>query len=164
MPTQVKVKERGMLFSAPLVRAILEGRKTQTRRPVKPQPTHELQEDSTPACWHWEWEWKGKWLHPMFCPYGKPGDRLWVRETWAEMDNGDYIYRANYVAGAGSMKWTPSIHMPRAASRITLEVMGVRVERFSEAVKTPASASPGRPSAGPSPRRVPTGHHGLFFP
>lgn len=141
MPTETKVKERGMLFSMPLVWAILEGRKTQTRRPVKKrqQPHSGILETGIDVM-------DGKLigddgvLYEIPCPYGVPGDRLWVRETWAEMDDGAIIYRANYVAGAGSMKWTPSIHMPRWASRITLEVTGVRIERVQEISEEDAMA------------------------
>ena len=151
------MKERPILFSAPMVRAIIDGRKTQTRRIVKPQP------EWAEGAWYWR--------HPRYnnglgvhyfhtdaesaaekmatvCPYGVPGDRLWVRETWFDnmaSDDGDEartparcVYRANgefidqfpeeYMDG----KWTPSIHMPRWASRITLEVVEVRVERLQD--------------------------------
>ncbi len=158
------MKERPILFRGEMVRAILDGRKTQTRRVMKPQPTHELQSDSTPECGHWEWEWKGKRLHAMYCPYGVPGDRLWVRETFilenaekplserpfmhdeeAEWEWGNYLvphYRATeaephivnprYDDGDDRTRWSPCIIMPRWASRITLEVTGVRAERVQD--------------------------------
>jgi hypothetical protein len=164
------MKERGILFSAPMVRAILTGEKTQTRRALKPQPP----EDDMPlACemftpsvirangemdaadvdvfgtYGEEWSLK--------CPYGAPGDRLWVRETWAPQSidaRGDHdddwkraaedarthkpwssiIYRAdgwNDVVRPHE-QWHPSILMPRWASRITLEVVSVRVERVQD--------------------------------
>ena len=122
------MKERPILFSGPMVRAILEGRKTQTRRVVKPQPAHiagigtVLNIDT---------------ITGKACPYGKPGDRLWVRETWdgVRLDGGGALvsYRADGdkpVTDDG--RWHPSIHMPRWASRITLEVVSVRVERLNE--------------------------------
>jgi hypothetical protein len=120
-----------------MVRAILDGRKTQTRRVVKPQPKHI------------EWfEHQGGWCakvrespgtpdEPAYemvrCPYGVPGDRLWVRETWY----GPGLYGLRFRADNEHNKppharWKPSIHMPRWASRITLEVTGVRVERVRE--------------------------------
>lgn len=106
------MKERPILFSAPMVKAILSGTKTQTRRIVKPQ------QFPLGTC--------------VACPYGTVGDRLWVRETWLQVPAG-IAFRADggdhYGAG-GKLKWRPSIFMPRAASRITLEVTGVRVERL----------------------------------
>ncbi|MJQ01232.1 hypothetical protein DN101_22480 [Salmonella enterica subsp. enterica] len=141
------MKERGMIFNAEMVRAILDSRKTQTRRPVKPQP--ELTERSG-------FSWNGvvfgsgsddretnrNFAH-VKCPFGKPGDRIWVRETWAEAGASApdlKLYRANYpahvpthyenVPPAEDVRWTPSIHMPRWASRITLEIIDVRVERL----------------------------------
>lgn len=141
-------KERGMIFNAEMVNAILSGRKTQTRRPVKPQP--ELTQRSG-------FSWNGavygagsndretnrNFAH-IKCPHGKPGDRIWVRETWAEAGAGApdlKLYRANYpdhvpphyenVPQVGEIRWTPSIHMPRWASRITLDITDVRVERLN---------------------------------
>lgn len=113
------MKERPILFSGEMVRAILDGRKTQTRRVVK-------------------FDWCGSangLLHqasfdPAYkCPYGKVGDRLWVRETWAKLLSGRIWYRADgHSINDGG--WRPSIHMPRWASRITLEITGVWVERL----------------------------------
>jgi len=118
------MKERPILFSAPMVRAILEGRKTMTRRVTKrlllglPQAEMNAQ-----------------------CLYGQPGDRLWARETWAENIDGDIVYRAdNGVAESMIDRWRPSIHMPRWASRITLEITGVRVERLNEITEADARA------------------------
>ncbi|ECM8230956.1 hypothetical protein YG56_21095 [Salmonella enterica subsp. enterica serovar Kentucky] len=148
------MKERGMIFNAEMVRAILEGRKTQTRRPVKPQP--ELTERSG-------FSWNGavfgsgsddretnrNFAH-VKCPFGKPGYRIWVRETFRvhsrATDVATLVYRASVrnswteqtrrvpvaVCNKPAIpeKWTPSIHMPRWASRITLEITDVRVERL----------------------------------
>jgi hypothetical protein len=113
-------KERPILFSAPMVRAILEGRKTQTRRIVKPEHVAAYHDD-VPI------------LFKRF-PYGKPGDRLWVRETWGMFEETHKCiphYRATHATDVVP-RWRPSIHMPRWASRITLEVESVRVERLKE--------------------------------
>lgn len=122
---------RPILFGAPMVRAILNGTKTQTRRIVK-MPIH----DRNFGC-----ELAGNEIGQLeahqLCPYGKPRDRLWVRETIEAMvpkggrdvANSYARYRAD-TNGIAFGKWTPSIFMPRWASRITLEITGVRVERL----------------------------------
>jgi hypothetical protein len=148
------MKERPILFSGPMVRALLEGRKTQTRRLVKPQPT--LADPSGDGRWEWKRhenasDWTVSWwgsrmgdrsLFANYCPYGQPGDRLWVRETWrpAERPEPKAIdYRADFseaelLADVQSedpdLRWRPSIHMPRAKSRLLLEVTEVRAERL----------------------------------
>ena len=134
------MKERPILFSGPMVRAILEGRKTQTRRVLK------LQDYDGGDCY----ETKDGILRDILslCPYGIPGDRLWVRETWRRHKENlpdGIMYRANNMLSfftgdepeaAHDCKrtdfWRPSIFMPRWASRITLEITGVRVERLQE--------------------------------
>ena len=157
------VRERGILFSAPMVRALLAGTKTQTRRVVKWQgpkgfphyfdrafidspageprlcvPYHhpddlDMGDDGLQA-------------HRHYPPHGQPGDRLWVRETWARDDeDGCMMYRADVGRcinadaweqsrheGAPRYRWRPAIHMPRWASRITLEITAVRVERLQD--------------------------------
>ncbi|WP_186191104.1 hypothetical protein [Burkholderia gladioli] len=126
------MKERPILFSAPMVRAILDGRKSQTRRIAKEFAGR----DDLDAILR-------RFPNQKGCPYGEPGDRLWIRETWAQpapLDPGQTVYRADYPAcvpadfenipPAESISWKPSIHMPRSASRITLEITGVRVERL----------------------------------
>ena len=182
-------KERPILFSAPMVRAILEGRKTQTRRIVKPQPvsngyafeaaTSEIRchcDYLPPDCLvqppHYD--------HPFLdqpermCPYGEPGDRLWVRETFvvqascdgdeppyddgrplkrydtaSERDWSQPHYRATDPApelwcdrhdGGPCCHWKPAIHMPRWASRITLRVTSIRVERLQAIADADARA------------------------
>lgn len=138
------MKERPILFSGEMVRAILEGRKTQTRRVVKPQP--EIYSTSyLEAPYHIELAMPGcRGLYPPsftkeYCTYGKRGDRLWVRESfntdWG--DRGQVLYKADggsaIAAGYSSEpRWKPSIHMPRWASRITLEITGAGVERLQE--------------------------------
>lgn len=123
------MKERPILFSGPMVRAILEGRKTQTRRVVK-LPL----KDPLTGC-----EIAGCEINSMLrqgeeiCKYGVPGDRLWVRETFQEnTPPSGWIYRADDIAGHIDGGWKPSIFMPRQASRITLEIEAVRVDRINE--------------------------------
>lgn len=117
--TQQIQKERPILFSGEMVRAILEGRKTQTRRAVKGTALSIL--DS------------GTKVDVDFCPYGNPGDRLWVRETWGYEYGGGYLYKASHShMTPGDNRWRPSIHMPRAACRIILEITDVRVERLKD--------------------------------
>lgn len=151
------LKERPILFSDEMVRAILDGKKTQTRRMLKPQPIHHLKD--IPGHFHSHWTFKdvvlaGKkeWLLQQ-CPYGRRGDKLWVREAFhfaqggpiydaagGVMDSADdeIVYRA--TAFKRRVRWTPSIHMPRWASRINLEITEVRVERLMEISKTDALA------------------------
>lgn len=119
------MKERPILFSAPMVRAILDGRKTQTRRIVKPQPKYYAHSGVLASAD----------ASHIFCPYGEPGDMIWVRETFCQTEGGTIIYRADggKKDAAHVLKddrWRPSIHMPRWASRILLEIVSVRVERL----------------------------------
>ena len=174
--------ERPILFSAPMVRAILDGRKTVTRRVVTVGDTIEERDDGTP------WPYFTTWTHGddgspwASCPYGAPGDRLWVRETWryhgwtedgapwikyAADDSTRLVERipdewsdrladiwadlsddANMAIDgrAADRKWRPSIFLPRWASRITLEVVGVRVERLQEITENDARAEGVNPS------------------
>lgn len=128
------MKERPILFSAQMVRAILNGTKTQTRRAVKDRHI----DSAPPACIF-------QWLRER-CTYGQPGDRLWVREAFMH-EPADYcweasvsipcrpaetVYRADHDGDTRGAGWKPSIHMPRALSRITLEITGVRVERLQD--------------------------------
>lgn len=160
-------KERPILFSGDMVRAILSGRKTQTRRIVKPQPKPETR-GWWCTCFSTDKKRVGEWEprngrksiigteqtgERVRCPYGDIGDRLWVRETWTP-DHADFyphhavVYRADkgfdyerdddgQVYSPESRRsfpyrWRPSIHMPRWASRITLEITAVRVERLQD--------------------------------
>jgi len=147
-----------------MVRALLEGRKTQTRRIVKPQPeylqVHEHKGkriyDGANRRWCWKqlvasdcWSIGFEQELAELCPYGKPGDRLWVRESfwqrgWFEHDDelagaGNWFWDSPIPENISyeprfSSKWRkrPSIHMPRWASRILLEVVSVRVERLND--------------------------------
>lgn len=137
------MKERPILFSAPMIRALLDGSKTQTRciaklmeeYPPAEKPTLGLLsktrtgEQLLTATWVAN---NGKFT-ASFCPYGKPGDRLWVREAFGF--HHEDIMQVSWRADGNQnpfLKWRPSIHMPRWASRITLEITGVRVERLQD--------------------------------
>lgn len=141
------MKERGMIFNGEMVRAILDGRKTQTRRPVK-FPVH----DRNLGCELAGNELAGELSAGNYqnSAFGKPGDRIWVRETFCPVDDTQYggekwvdyratpKFEASHPAGwncapndAEALKWHPSIHMPRWASRILLEITDVRVERLN---------------------------------
>lgn len=134
-------KERPILFNGEMVRAILECRKTMTRRVVT-VPWHKGKRCVPYAPYYEDYDGVlmvcdeyGDWHNYQDvtpCPLGIPGDRLWVRETWAKpYINIAPVFRADY-SGAGILKWRPSIHMPRWASRITLEITDVMVERLCE--------------------------------
>lgn len=156
------MKERGIIFRPELAKAVHLGIKTQTRREVKPQPhagvrpiaiAHPRAPDAVFEDGH------GR---PLRCPYGQPGDRLWVRETWAYDLNVDREETPELLAwirergssrinfrGTGAQqtgcggapgRWRPSIHMPRWASRTTLEIIDVRVERLQEITEEDARA------------------------
>ena len=141
------MREIPILFSGPMVRAILDGRKTQTRRlqglrRINAYPNNWVQavqlNDGTWSFWgplRVDERWVRTMAYPQGggwkCPY-EVGDRLWVRETWAKpYVNIPPVYRADYK-GAGILKWRPSIHMPKWACRLWLTVTGVRVERLQE--------------------------------
>ncbi|WP_213160011.1 hypothetical protein [Pseudomonas aeruginosa] len=137
-------RERPILFNDQMVRAILEGRKTVTRRVMKPQPTpsksggHYWPCNVHQSMLHVERELQngeGCWcgLAEAACPFGEPGDRLWVRETFADIGC-RLTFRADLEDGAhcSVTRWTPSLHMPRWASRILLEITAVRVERLHD--------------------------------
>lgn len=159
--------ERPIIFSAPMVRAILEGRKTQTRRVLNPQPlflTSRKRRVYADCDFKKSWEdapGSGEGLSD--CQFGKPGDRLWVRETFAEIgcigwqiDKFEYAYRADFPCGKWEgnadmvfEKWKPSIFMPRVASRIMLEVTDIRCERLWDISEADAIAEGIEPIIGP---------------
>ncbi len=159
------MKSKPILFSAPMVRALLDGSKTQTRRVAKNRKHPDFGNDMTPS----ELSREDKHVIYRACPHGAPGDRLWVRETWCgevdchtsqliyNEDGNTYkcLYRADGVHvvlddgdgftktnrdGSEASPWKPSIHMPRWASRITLEITGVRLERLQDISEADAIA------------------------
>ncbi len=153
-------KERPILFNAEMVRAVLSGAKTQTRRPMKPQPTGDMVhgeflgpswDGDEPTArdrviWHQRNDDEDEYDRYGPCPFGQPGDRLWVRETWkptgllAGAKPSETRACSHFAHKADPeqrprdefIRWRPSIHMPRWASRITLEVVGVWVERVQD--------------------------------
>lgn len=154
-------KERPILFSGAMVRAILDGRKTQTRRVVKPQFARRPVDvvDGVPS-WDAPTNYGGEvqmnTTCGKACPYGKPGDRVWVREAFMH-EPADYcweasvsipvrpattIYRADSDprGEAKGVGWKPSIHMPRKLCRLVLEITDVRVERLNDVSEEDAAA------------------------
>jgi hypothetical protein len=137
--------EKPILFSGPMVRAILEGRKTQTRRIIKPQPSG-VPNDPPDITWPRGESSYETMLRQVLegCPY-PVGMRLWVRETWAPLPGGPcdpsngVIYRASEPENPKWL-WKPSIFMPRWASRINLEVTEVRVQRLKDISEEDAKA------------------------
>ena len=147
------VKEHPILFSGPMVLAILNGKKTQTRRVIKDQPPVGFLPWSDSAtngalCRIFTDEGRSypeaKVSWTCRCPYGVPGNRLWVKETFQEVDDSDeYKVRLGpiYRADADDLgPWVPSIFMPRKYSRITLEIVSVRVQRVQEISEEDAEA------------------------
>ncbi|EOZ4785952.1 hypothetical protein ACQRMJ_000863 [Pseudomonas aeruginosa] len=164
-----KPRERPILFNDQMVRAILEGRKTVTRRVVKPKPDFlgSMVDPNTP------FKTLDAGLHARItCPYGEPGDRLWVRETWGlqvrsygggagefivyRATNPDAIYCRSSEGREYPVKWKPSIHMRRHSSRILLEITAVRVERLQD-----ISEEQARAEGYPAERECETGGSGL---
>ncbi len=187
------MKERPVIFNGEMVRAILDGRKTQTRRVMKVQPSEHFH----PMNMSLELDYSARWYTPgvvdkdgylqpatgqvfgvagedegYACPFGAAGERLWVRETWqGPLVDEEHLedYRANadkfqtpefceYAADGGARPefcdlddnvrqgWRPSIHMPRWASRILLEITAVRVERLNDISEEDAKAEGVAPS------------------
>lgn len=181
------MRERPIIFNADMVRAVLDGRKTQTRRIMRVQPSA----DFCPMNMELKTGFNARWYTPGLvdkdgylqpakkqvfgvagedegytCPFGAVGDRLWVRETfrvhsratdvatlvykaseqqsWTQQTHRVPIEKCNKPAVVD--KWTPSIHMPRWASRITLEITGVRVERLQDISREDAISEGGPPS------------------
>ncbi|MCA6941361.1 hypothetical protein LF927_09205 [Pectobacterium polaris] len=170
------MKETGIIFNGEMVRSIIDGSKTQTRRAVTFKPREKglnlnftglqlghyctgvpssgyvLRSRGGMGCWNDR-------THPAKCPYGEVGDRLWVREAFRVMGKATDVARLMYKASErnsftestrtvpvdvctkqSSQKWTPSIHMPRWASRILLEITDVRVERLNSISESDALA------------------------
>ncbi len=160
-----------MIFNAEMVRALLDGRKTQTRRPIKWKETRFTEigerEDSSKWPWSEDAEHACDFWHP--CPFGAVGDRIWVREAFRvhsrATDVATLVYKASERNSwteqtrrvpvavcnkpATPEKWTPSLHMPRWASRILLEITGVRVERLRSMSQDDARAEGVIAASGP---------------
>lgn len=164
------MKSRPILFSGPMIRAILSGQKTQTRRVIKQVPTFlhlgrpimdwplsDLYSDGERFWLDVQTDVDDNMHKEIRCPYGVPGDQLWVRETvslrigashWkdcnAELRQERFVtnrfYRATHNFPVDDQKWIPAIHMPRWASRITLEITNVRVERLQDVTEEDAIA------------------------
>lgn len=140
------MKARPLLFSAPMVRALLDGRKSQTRRIVKVDGLDFIggkgDSPNSPGAYGFEGEDGYWWVlsrtpedgeQSIPCPYGQPGDLLWVRETcFTDDDRRIAIYVADGTTYVGHYKKRPSIHMPRWVSRLTLKITEVRVQRLQE--------------------------------
>ncbi len=129
------MKEHPILFSTEMVRAILNGHKTQTRRIIK--PPCEVWDDGGSIRVTRPRKFADEYcrLHPVDCPYGKTGDRLWVRETWLleKYPEDHFVYKASCPDwDTYPEKWKPSIHMPRSAARIFLEVKRIRVGQLQD--------------------------------
>lgn len=155
------MKQRPIIFNTEMVQAILDGRKTQTRRPMQPQPHKDWHPFSTKAKWDaptvidkkgfyqpakYEVFGVSDEYQSFVSPFGAIGDQLWVRETWRKFNssdecgcsespctcpsNGTVLFKASH--DDSESKWKPSIHMPRSAARIILEVTDVRVERLKD--------------------------------
>ncbi|WP_312062312.1 hypothetical protein [Pantoea septica] len=157
------MRERPILLNGYMVRAVLNGSKTQTRRIMTPQPADDIHRHVFPNRDVQGWFSSLKHKHgpttAHICPFGAVGDRLWVRETFSVVprtayaasegvqqvirpdDNHDAaIFRAGWEHSTGGIRWRPSIHMLRWASRITLEITGVRVERLASVSNEDARA------------------------
>ncbi len=172
------MKERPILFNAPMVRALLDGSKTQTRRVFNAHMIKAM--GYAAAAGEVSYFVDQGFMEPNdasyvvdFCPHGQPGERLWVRETHAQVFDVDipagrpvgpigtagsparpdwksrYVYLADgemptvqwrHVGDSQPVRWTPSIHMPRWASRIMLEIVSVRVERLNDCSEADALA------------------------
>lgn len=147
---EIRATERPILFSTPMVKAILEDRKTMTRRKkgipalitVNEHTHYEYKGTASglPATHCFARMYRGNWVETKhaFCPYGQPGDKLWVRETFVPnyFDNHTSGYKADWNSTAAELipepKWKPSIHMPKSAARIWLEIVSIRVERLHD--------------------------------
>ena len=183
------MKARPILFSGPMVRALLDGTKTQTRRAVKPQPPAEVQDAGVISSGNPEANGTWLWLDHIDldcasqvgddsrCPYGVPGDLLWAREAWTlvpatayRMSEGleqtvnpqDPHDAAIYCQGwdRSIPKWRPSIHLPRWASRLTLPIVDVRIERLS-AISDADARAEGIVEIAPADRRDGMRHFGV---
>lgn len=166
------MKTRPMLFNGPMVRALLDGSKTQTRRVMKNQPNEDWVPDGYGELNGYDADgeptpdkiigwgvvaYEGE--NGYKCPHGEPGDQIWVKETyWRDEEDGAILYAADpedfsvvsqnkHETGSRRYNWKPSIFMPRGASRLTLEITDIRVERLQDISEADAIAEGARCSA-----------------
>lgn len=129
------MKEHPILFSTEMVKAILAGNKTQTRRIVKaeiPVNITKIIESDIDKQFHELWK-GGVSEYLIKCPYGQPGDLLWVRETWAQVKGSDKIhFKADFKNPQNYKGWKPSIHLKKEAARIWLQIEEINVERLRD--------------------------------
>ncbi|MBL0879413.1 hypothetical protein [Serratia ureilytica] len=162
------MKERPVIFNGEMVRAILDGRKTQTRRAISDRHLHLIDVASQVGeCYPLESgidHANSQSYYREHCPFGQVGDRLWVRETFMDLTGTGieattgkfegFAYRADTPAGSYGdevrkeygLKWTPSLHMPRKACRILLKITAVRVERLNDISEEDAKAEGVKPA------------------
>ena len=168
-------KEKPILFSGPMARAILEGRKTQTRRIIKPQPSHEAQHYSRQPDGQRYCFWPNE-ANLFKCPY-QVGDILWVREQLRKGRGWEYaadgsVVRVPAEHQSAAVVWAHhkkhdhcvSIHMPRWACRITLEVMEVRCQRLQDIAEEDAKAEGAQPWPHDPQQRMTSGELGIEQP
>ncbi|MHA3728008.1 hypothetical protein ACX1IS_13810 [Yersinia enterocolitica] len=151
------MNEKPILFNSEMVNAILSGRKTQTRRIISEKTLHLFDVAAIAGeCHPLELcDQRSQSYYLEFCPLGNPGDQLWVRETFGDCGV-RLVYRADSDDGAACIvkRWTPSIHMPRWASRINLLITGVRVERLQDISEQDARAEGVKAWRGPAEELV----------
>lgn len=165
------MKEHPILFNTEMVRALLDGRKTQTRRIVKPQPEYR-ENESVPGHYGtffhgWNLDHSAVTIEDIikYCPYGQIGDRLWVRETWqSNEEKTKFIYKADYAGNGGFvcgedilLGWRPSIFMPKKACRLFLEIVDIRVERVMDITEEDSLAEGVQPGKSMSMGHIHTG-------
>ncbi|EKN3337272.1 hypothetical protein QK138_001001 [Yersinia enterocolitica] len=166
---EARVKEKGILFNAEMVQAILSGRKTQTRRIISEKTLHLFDvAASAGECHPLELcDERSQSYYLEFCPLGKPGDQLWVRECFSDLEDFDFfnpsvpdVIPGYWYWADGNPEWgnwtkpKPSIHMPRRASRINLLITGVRVERLQDISEQDARAEGVKAWRGPAEELV----------
>lgn len=140
------MKSRPILFQGDMVRAIMSGKKTQTRRIVKPQPIQIRSTQGGEPCelfaWHGSQYRRDQMVadYPPRCPFGNAGDKLWIRETFRFDSRTGYHYAADEPTLPKPRSWKPAIHMPREACRLEVLITTIRIERLVEISEKDAAA------------------------